>query len=193
MPGWQKFLKSNPKLKSFSKGSCRISDGQGVESWYWQEVRSVYFSPETFLAVESVVWIVIEKSSDAPYYCHPAETESFRKRSESHPPTITGLTLPDPRITAPPQSRTFLAHYLKKSTAHFVDGGGWRVDAALVRGWGININTTTHNALRRQLAMMATDVGDTEDWAASQTFSTWSTLESLRSSLVFVEWLQTDN
>ena len=121
------------------------------------------FSPETFLAVESVVWIVIEKSSDAPYYCHPAETESFRKRSESHPPTITGLTLPDPRITAAPQSRTFLAHYLKKSTAHFLDGGGWRVDAAWVRGWGININTTTHNALRRQLAMMATDVGDTED------------------------------
>ena len=92
------------------------------------------FSPETFLAVESVVWIVIEKSSDAPYYCHPAETESFRKRSESHPPTITGLTLPDPRITAPPQSRTFLAHYLKKSTAHFLDGGGRRVDAACVGG-----------------------------------------------------------
>ena len=114
------------------------------------------FSPETFLAVESVVWIVIEKSSDAPYYCHPAETESFRKRSESHPPTITGLTLPDPRITAAPQSRTFLAHYLKKSTAHFVDAA-WRP------GWGININTTTHNALRRQLAMMVTDVGETED------------------------------
>ena len=130
-----KFLKSNPKLKRFSKASCRISDGQGVESWYWQEVRSVYFSPETFLAVESVVWIVIEKSSDAPYYCHPAETESFRKRSESHPPTITGLTLPDPRITAAPQSRTFLAHYLKKSTAHFLDGGGRRVDAAWRRGW----------------------------------------------------------
>ena len=90
--------------------------------------KCLFFSPETFLAVESVVWIVIEKSSDAPYYCHPAETESFRKRSESHPPTITGLTLPDPRITAPPQSRTFLAHYLKKSTAHFVDAA-WR------RGW----------------------------------------------------------
>ena len=77
------------------------------------------FSPETFLAVESVVWIVIEKSSDAPYYCHPAETESFRKRSESHPPTITGLTPPDTHITAhpnPPQCAT--TQTFKEETQH---------------------------------------------------------------------------
>ena len=46
------------------------------------------FSPETFLAVESVVWIVIEKSSDAPYYCHSERLRASESNPTPPPPPL---------------------------------------------------------------------------------------------------------
>ena len=54
------------------------------------------------------------------------ETESFRKQSHPRPPTITGLTPPDPHITAPILCTT--------QTHKERDPAWWGV-------WGININT----------------------------------------------------
>ena len=82
-----------------------------------------------------------------------SETEGFRKQSYPRPPTITGLTPPDPHITAPPPIYTYAVH----TRQTFKESMAQR-DPAWWRGWGININTN----------VAATDIGDPEVWGPAR-------------------------
>ena len=70
------------------------------------------------------------------------ETEGFRKQSYPRPPTITGLTPPDPHITAPSPIYTYSVHHQTNIQEESMAQG----DPAWCRGWGININTARSRA-----------------------------------------------
>ena len=72
------------------------------------------------------VWIVIEKSSDAPYYCHPRETESFRKQSYPPPPHHYRFN-----PTRPPYYCTYSVHRTNIQRKY-----GTEMMGETQRGWG---------------------------------------------------------
>ena len=74
-----------------------------------------------------------------------SETEGFRKQSYPRPPTITGLTPPDPPITAPPPIYTYVVHQTNIEGEY-----GTERPSMVAWGWGININTARRNVRCRR-------------------------------------------